>query len=334
VTQERMFGGPGYGGVAAFLNNPQDFVGMDVPGLGPGPGGFERALEAGLVDRVRLGEEEAVRIRSLPLIPFADVGRYPVVFDGYAFGELVGQTVSFALDADRAVGIEGDAGGGTYLAPPLDVLNRDDTVFSPLLTMRADRALPSPVAAQWDDDGVVPEPFALVEGGRVVGYHTTRETAPYFAEWNAKHGRPAYSHGGSVAESPNVLPAGGAAHVVVGHSTSAATIYDLARDIEHGFIVRRVYVDPDMMLSTAMVMAPRCIEVKRGVPVSRTELNLQYVTRTFFKKHLVALGGESTVRTGVISANKGFPWRAIQQDLTAPAVLCKDVDVIRPLIAS
>jgi len=334
VTQERVFGGPVYGGAVAFLNGPQDAVMIDAPGASTGPGGFERALEPHLLDRVRVGVDEAIRLRSLPKVSFTDIGRFPIVFDGYAASRILGQSVSFALDADRATGIEADAGGDTYLAPMLDVLGRAEPTFSPLLTIRSDRELPSSLAVRWDDDGIVSEPFTLVDRGHVVDYHTTRETAPYLAEWYAKRGHPVRSRGTCLALTPNALPAGGAGHVQVQPAATSASVYDLVRDVSHGFLVRGGFGITDPGLLSGTYGAITCVEIRRGIPVARTELNLQYVTKTLFKKNLIALGDASSVRTSMVDESKGFPWRLLRQEISAPAMVCKDVDVVQPLVAS
>jgi hypothetical protein len=64
------------------------------------------------------------------------------------------------------------------------------------------------------------------------------------------------------------------------------------------------------------------------VPVARTNIHLQFTTKTILQKQLVALGDVGTVRTTDVTDTKGIPWQAIDQWVTAPAALCKNVDVI------
>jgi predicted Zn-dependent protease len=56
---------------------------------------------------------------------------------------------------------------------------RDATApsFSLLVRVSADRATRGYTAVRWDDEGVAPVSTPLIDGGRVVGLLTTRETA-------------------------------------------------------------------------------------------------------------------------------------------------------------
>jgi len=328
ILQRRMTGGSGISGSATLPENQQDAVPVDLPGFELQSGGFELALRNDRVDYLLTGMDEAIRLRELPRRPFQDVGRFPIVFDGAAFGNIFGATASQAADAERAAGIEADASGTTFLVPPADVLAAPVPQFSPLLTASVDWALPSPAAVRWDDEGVAPEPYTLVERGHVADYHTTRETAPLLAEWYAKRGRPLRAHGCAVAPTPASLPMSGGGHLRVAPATSRASVYDLARDIAHGFIVvgGDVRVEPGLTLST---LAPdHVIEIQRGVPVSRTFVTLQLSTKELLKNKIIALGDARSQRTSSVVTEKGIPWEAIRQPVTAPAALCKDVDVV------
>jgi TldD protein len=329
ITQHFMKGGARTGGGATLPANTLDAVGVDLPGLEGRSGGFELALAPGIIDYLLTGMEEAVRLREIPLRPFLDIGRYPIVLDGASFASLIGATASLAVDGDRVAGFEADASGTSFLVPPEEILNATAPQFSPLLTLTVDRTMPSVMAAQWDDEGVAPEPYTVIDKGRVVDYHTTRETAPLLAEWYAKQGRPLRSHGGAVAPTPASLPmcSGGHMHVTAG--SSGANVYDLAREIQHGFIIRggNAITEPGLTLGT-MRFADPVLEIQRGRPIARTNLLLQFVTKAVLKDKLVALGGAETLRTDSGNSLKGSPWEEIPNQVTAPAALLKDVDVI------
>jgi predicted Zn-dependent protease len=273
------------------------------------------------------GLDDAIRLRELPHRAFADVGRFPVVFAGAAFGHLFGNTVNPAVDAERAAGLERSASGTTYLVPVDDVLRAREPQFSPLLTATSGRALPSTAAVGWDDDGVAPESYTIVDHGHVVDYHTTRETAPLLAEWYATHGRTVRAHGTTVATSPTSVPIGGTGHVTVAPTSQRATLDDLSRGMTHGFVMRDSGVTADMGL-TGGVIAGGAVEIRNGMPVARVNLLLQFVTSRVLHKQLDALGDTSTVRTVYNTVTKGIPWQGCPQPISAPAALIKDVDVI------
>lgn len=335
VTQQLVHGGSGYGGGAHDPRGGHPAVAIDAPGLEWDlAGGFERALSSDLLERGRAGIDDAIRMAELPWRPFTDVGRFPVVFDGASFAKLFGLSVSMALDGDRASGIERDAAGDSFLAPMDEILGASSPLLSPLLTVRSDRALPSPCAVRWDDDGVEAEPYTLIDRGRVVDYQTTRETAAPLASWYARRGQSLRSHGGCVASTPASLPMGSGGHVQIAPTTGRAGRDDLLRELTHGFYIRdaRVGATPGLTnLVTAGDPNFLILEVHHGVPVARTVVTTRTAAKMLFGKNLVALGDAETLRTRTVESTKGIPWQTIQYPVTAPAALCKEVDIVGPL---
>lgn len=329
VAQELTSGGPGVAGGASLPENPTDAVQIDVPALTPAPGGFELALRTDWIPHVLQGIDEAIQLRELPLRQMTDVGRYPMLFDGASFANLIGMTVNFALDGDRVAGFEADAAGRSFLTPLDTILGAATPYFSPLLTIRATPLELEGVARPWDDDGVVPEAYPLIEHGNVVDYHTTRATAPLLAPWYAKHGKPMRSHGCAVAATPASVPYGAGGHVQVMPSPTRVSLTDL-HDTPRSFLVRGGNIDPDPGLTGGRGgWGSLIVEYRRGVPVTRLfVVPLQFVTKTTLQKNLVAIGDATTLRTTTVTASKGIPWQPVSQPISAPAALCKEIDVI------
>jgi len=311
TTQHWMRGGPNVGGSARLPDDPNMFVGIDLKDSSPQSGGFELALNPEWSAPLMAGLDEAVRLRELPYRPFQDVGRFPVIFGGQIFASVIAD-LSLALDGERVAGDESDASGDSYLVPPETVLGASQPPFSPLLNMHVGTALPDPNVVAWDDEGVTPESYPLLERGRVVDYHTTRTTAPMFASWYRQQGRPLCAHGTVVSRNAASLPIGTSGHVHVNPATTPATIEELAREIQHGFIAG----------NTAD------LEVQRGKIVARTTFEMQIVPRLVLKSKLEALGDASTVRTKSIPIYKGVPWESVDVPVTVPAALFKDIDII------
>jgi len=331
VTQGFMRGGIGVQ-ARAKLPDEQDSVTLFLPEQDDVCAGFESVLRPNFMSYVRNLFDEVVRWREVPVRPFTDVGRFPIVLDGRTMASLIGNTIDNALDGDRVSGIEADAAGGSFLTPAEAVLDAPGPQFSPLLTMRARRTLPSPMAAQWDDDGVVPDEYPVIDGGRVVDFHTTRETAPLLAGWYARHGRALRSHGCAVAPTPASLPRGTGGHLFVDPSQAPASLDALVREVSHGFLLINggAFGSPGL---TAGEMQGRgasvILEIRRGVPVARTGLRMQFTTNAILKKNLLALGDTTTMGCDRTTTAKGIPWQESSQLVTAPAAFCKDVDVIR-----
>jgi TldD protein len=332
VTQSFTRGGP-YIGVRAWLpDNPLDGVGFNVlPPDNPSLG-FEVMLRTDYTDRIVTKAEEAIRWRELPLKQFDDVGRYPVAFDGSAFAAIVAQTVNLALDGDRLSGNEADASGRSFLQPFSTHPAQLAPEFSELLTITSHRTLPSSTAVQWDDDGIVPTPFTLVEKGTVVDFHTTRETAPRFENWYRQHSHPYTLHGSCVAPTPASLPmcSGGDVHVTPGSKDSVASVLELAQGIDHGFLILGAYVQQAPGLTTGFINSPLIVEVRNSKPVARLfNLRMAFITNTVLKSGLTALGDASTVEMAMASSPKGMPWQDMRHPMSAPAAHCKEVDILR-----
>lgn len=330
VTQDTMCGGLGIEAVATSRPAQGENILLHAPDMQEQCGGFELALRSDIPDHIQQLRDAAVRWRELPWRPFRDVGRFPIVLDGRTMAALVGATISTALDGDRVSRLEVDASGGSFLTPPEEILSADTPYFSPALTLHVHRSLPSPMAVRWDDDGVASEPYTVVDRGHVVDFHTTRETAPMLSVWYARQGRPLRSHGNAVAPTPVSVPMGSGGQVVVASGT-ATSVEALTRDLTHGFLVINGGIGTDPGL-TAGVVIPKMdgviVEIRRGIPVSRTPLRLQFATRSLLGANLVGLADVTTRQDAEVVWSKGIPWQTITHRVSAPAALFRDVDVV------
>jgi len=331
VTQTTTRGGLTLSVSATLPHNMLDTVDFTVPGFGWTSAGFEAALRSDIATRMAEIAEETIRWRALPFRRFSDVGRYPVVFDGNVMANVIGHTVSLALDSDRAVGNEIEASGRSFLTPIAEVVTASKPAFSPLLTMTSGRETPSATAVRWDDEGVTPETFSLVDKGHVVDYYTTRETAPVLADWYRRRGTPLRSRGCLVAPTPGSIPMASGGDVRVAPGEQGTTIGALTRDMSHGFLLlggAEVIASPGL---TGGYMRPNItVEIQRGLPVARlSNVWLAFSTKALFEKGLVALGDGSTMRTADVDTYKGMPWETFRHPLTAPAALCKEIDVMQ-----
>jgi len=295
-----------------------------LPNFGPVSAGYEAVLVPSLQDDFKALGEEAVRLASLPRRVF-EVGRYPVVMDGGTIGALMSHAIGSAMELDRVLGNESGDATGTFLSPPESILGTP--VFSPLVNVRASRALPTLLAAQWDDEGVVPEDYTVVKDGRVVDYHTHRDSAPALRDWYAQRQQPLRSHGCAVA-----LDADQPVSVRAPHLTMTAG--DASLDALIGGISRGLLVLTTGRVSMVQQMAGgsmgRAIlyEIERGRVVRRAvDAGLQFSTRTLWK-NLTVLGDRSTVQTRYTELVKGQPWIPMPHGTTAPAGFFKECDVI------
>lgn len=299
-----------------------------IPGITHAAGGYETVAIPGMQERIKATTEEAVRLATLPR-RVLDVGRYPVVFDGVSLGAVLGQTIGRALELDRVLGYEADAGGTSYLSPPLEMLGTPIT--SPSLTVTAHRNLPTLTAAQWDDEGVTPKPYPVITDGRLMDFHTSRQTALALRSWYEGQGRPVASHGCMIAPEASHPALIRPPHLTVDAPKDGASVDELCKGIRRGLLVRGAStysIDQQLVSASLVTLGSKLFEIENGKIVRRLDANaLQFGTTTFWKS-IGALGNASTLEDCTFKMQKGQPWRTASQTVTAPAGLIKDVNIV------
>lgn len=222
--------------------------------------GYEAVSGVDTTRELRAAAERAVEASKALTPPLSvGVGRYDLVVSGSAMGRFVAQTLGRALDAERVLGFQTNRSGTSFAAPPAQVLGQMQ-VASPLVTVRADRSRPHGYATvAWDDEGVPPDDFTLVEDGVVVDYLTTRETASELAESYRRRGEAVRSHGcatGAGQELPDVrLP-----NLTLEPGPDDLTEDDLIAGIDRGFYVEVARGSPDHQVLNTQYMIPTAVE--------------------------------------------------------------------------
>jgi len=293
----------------------------------PSTTGYETACDPRLRALIKQRAEEARFIARLPTKPM-DVGRYPVLMSGAATAAAIGTTLNPALELDRALGFESSGGGASFLAPPLEVLNAQESPFASELSLTASRAMPEYSAVQWDDEGVAPSAYTLVERGRVVDYHTTRETAMSLAPWYQARGKSVASNGCAAAARGDRMPMAVAGTVTMAPNQGAASLDALMKDMKHGIYVYRATVDAEPALATGMLHGTM-LEVRDGAIVARlTGTGLLFRTKKLWKESLRSVGDATTTQSASLDQYKGQPWQPLKQAVRAPAAFFADVDTV------
>jgi len=184
--------------VTAVSPTMSDFQSRQSTDVQPKGLGWEHVLDAKLVENAPRWAEEAVQKLSAKSV---DVGRYDLVLHPSHLWLTIHESIAHPTELDRALGYEANYAGTSFVSPPEAVLGTLK-FGSPLLNVRADRTQPGSLAAcGWDDEGQKPDEFMIIENGTFVDYQTTREQAPYLAEYYKSKGRPVRSHGCSYAQS-------------------------------------------------------------------------------------------------------------------------------------
>jgi TldD protein len=268
-------------------------------------GGYEVLRDYALAEGMRAAGEEAQReSRELGQMPArsVDVGRYELVVDAETMGSLVEDTIVSAAGMDRALGKLVNVAGTTFAAPPEKVLGAL-AMASDQLTVRGDRTLPGGLmTVGWDDEGVKPDEFALVERGVLVDYLATRQTASKLARWYAKRRAPLSGHGCAATDSWT-LPGETRPNLSIEPGRATANVEDLIKDCTRGVYLSGADVDVDFGLMNAFGSASAAREIRNGKVVGRlTDVGIQFQTRAFWKG-LLAVGGPASQ----VTSTSGFP---------------------------
>ena len=184
--------------VTAVASDGSDFQTRQSNEIAPMGRGYEHVRDARLVENAPRWAAEAVqKLTAKPV----EVGRYDLVLHPSHLWLTIHESVAHPTELDRALGYEANYAGTSFVAPPAEMLGKLK-FGSPLMNIRGDRSQPGSLSAVgWDDEGVKPESFDIVKNGVFVDYQTTREQAPYLADYYKASGRPMRSHGCSYGQS-------------------------------------------------------------------------------------------------------------------------------------
>ncbi|MEO5814579.1 MAG: TldD/PmbA family protein, partial [Gemmatimonadaceae bacterium] len=164
----------------------------------PAARGYEYLTDAKPVENAqKWGEEAAGKLAAKPV----DVGRYDLVLHPSHLWLTIHESIAHPTELDRAMGYEANYAGTSFLAPPREKLGKFK--YGPsFMNIEGDREQHGSLGAiGWDDEAVKPTKFDIIKGGVFVDYQTTREQAPYLADYYAKTGRPVRSHGCSYGQT-------------------------------------------------------------------------------------------------------------------------------------
>jgi TldD protein len=184
--------------VTAVSPDNSDFQSRNSAEIAPRGLGYEYVTDSDLVTNAgRWAQEAQEKLRAKPV----EVGRYDLVLHPSNLWLTIHESVAHPTELDRALGYEANYAGTSFVAPPEKVLGALK-YGSPLMNIQADRSQAGSLAAcGWDDEGVKPETYMIIDKGVVVDYQTTREQAPYLDWWYKRRGKPTRSHGNSYAQS-------------------------------------------------------------------------------------------------------------------------------------
>jgi TldD protein len=185
-------------------------------------GGFEAVRALRLEDHAQRIAEEAVALLDAPQCPS---GPMTLIIDSPQLALQVHESCGHPIELDRVLGMEASFAGTSFLT--LDKLDHLQ-YGSEIVNMEADATAPGGLGTfGFDDEGVAAQKVPIVTAGRLVGYLTSRETAPIIGR---------RSMGSSRASGWNVIPLIRMTNVNLRPGT-AGTLDDLIADTSDGLFV-------------------------------------------------------------------------------------------------
>jgi TldD protein len=320
------------GGVVDFqretTHGPQRFGSASARGVANTAAGWEVLTEADIPGQIpRLYGEANPEATEPPMKP-GDIGRYDVVFDAITMASLVTSTIGVATQVDRALGYEANASGTSYLGPdPLAFLGMYQAA-SPLVTIRADRSMPRGLATvKWDDEGVVPEDFVLVNSGVLVDYQTTREQAQWLAPWYQKRGVPVRSHGCAAADSAISITMQHRPNLTLEPGLQDIEFADLVSTTKKGLAIIGGQFQTDFQARTGSGrgLIREIVNGKLGAVITGLEC---FFNTPQLWKNIKAIGGAASVVQITSSESKGEPAQTTSHSIRAVPAQIASVDFI------
>ena len=328
VTDQRIYrAGPNLN-VTAVSEDNSDFQSRSAVEMAPIALGWEYVLEQDMVGNAPRWAEEAVeKLSATPVEP----GRYDLVLMPDHLWLTIHESIAHPTELDRIMGFEANYAGTSFISSPEEYLGsfRYGPEFMNIQGERSTRGGLSTVG--YDDEGVVPEDYLIVRNGVLNDLQTTREQAPWLADWYASQGVPVRSHGNSYAQSwadvqfqrmPNInlLP----------HPDRDVSVDELVGDIERGIVISgNGSFSIDQQRYNAQFGGQTFREIRDGRVVGMLK-DVAYQIRTpEFWNSMDLIGGQSTYfMGGAFGDGKGQPGQSNSVSHGCPATRHRQVNVI------
>ena len=314
-----------------------------VEGLETAGRGWELVLDAHIPEQIETQLRAHPTSSPSTSVQPAAVGRYTLVCDGATMASLLEQTLGPATQLDRALGYEANAGGTSFIDDPLAMVGHL-RVASPLVTVTANRSAPAQLATvKWDDEGVEPQPFTLVDKGVLTDYQTTREQSAWLAPYDRIHGRPIRSHGCAAAESALFITLQHMPNLSLAPHPTSVQLDDLIADVKDGILVKGGTAQSDFQARNGWLWGDMYKISNGRVGALLTGGAIRFNTIELWT-HIVALGGVATqalIQSSqysngtlfgphAISTGKGQPLQTTSHTTSAVAATITNQAVVDP----
>jgi TldD protein len=328
VTDQRIYrAGPNLS-VTAVSADSSDFQSRQAVEMAPIALGWEYVLAQDMVANAPRWAEEAVeKLSAEPVQP----GRYDLVLMPDHLWLTIHESIAHPTELDRIMGFEANYAGTSFISSPEEYLG--SFRYGPeFMNVQGERSTPGGLSTVgYDDEGVQPEDYLIVRDGVLNDLQTTREQAPWLADWYRSQGKEVRSHGNSYAQSwadvqfqrmPNVnlLP----------HPDRDVTLEELLDGVENGILISG---DGSFSIDQQRYNAQFGGQTYRAIRNGRVEGMLKdvaYQMRTpEFWNAMDLMGGPSTYfMGGAFGDGKGQPGQSNSVSHGCPITRHRQINVI------
>jgi TldD protein len=184
--------------ITAVAPDGSDFQTRVSTDVAPRAIGYEHVTDSQLVENApRWAAEAVAKISAKPVQP----GRYDLVLMPSHLWLTIHESIAHPTELDRIMGYEANYAGTSFIHPIEDYLGKF-RYGRDFMNVQGERSAPGGLSSiGWDDEGVKPTEYLIVKDGILNDLQTTREQAPWLADWYRQSGKPMRSHGNSYAES-------------------------------------------------------------------------------------------------------------------------------------
>ncbi|HEX2080596.1 MAG TPA: TldD/PmbA family protein, partial [Longimicrobium sp.] len=290
--------------------------------------GYEHVRRAQLVENApRWAEEAVAKLTARSVQP----GRYDLILLPSHLWLTIHESIAHPTELDRIMGYEANYAGTSFIYPIEDFLGKF-RYGRDIMNVQAERSAPGSLATVgWDDEGVRPDEYLIVKNGILNDLQTTREQAPWLADWYRQQGKPVRSHGNSYAQRwadvqfqrmPNVN--------LMPHPERDVTLEELIGGVENGILIEgRGSYSIDQQRYNAQFGGQVFHEIRNG-RITGMLKDVAYQMRTpEFWNSMDLIGGRSTYFVGgSFNDGKGQPSQANAVSHGCPPARFRGVNVI------
>ena len=314
--------------VSAVAEDGSDFQSRQSTPLQPMGLGYEYVRDADLVGNAPIWAEEAVEKLSAKSV---EPGRWDLVLLPSHLFLTLHESIAHPTELDRIQGFEANYAGTSFIYPVEEYLG--SFRYGPdFMNIQGERSTHGALATVgWDDEGVRPEDYLIVKDGILNDLQTTREQAPWLADWYRSEGREVRSHGNSYAQSwadvqfqrmpnTNLLP----------NEERDVTVEELVSGVEKGILIEgRGSYSIDQQRYNGQFGGQVFHEIKGGrVEGMLKDVSYQIRTPEFWNS-MDEIGGPSTYQLGgTFGDAKGQPGQSNAVSHGCPASRFRNVTIL------